>query len=593
MGLLDYLTTGAWDPPPPPVQRAHAQAASARVQAAQHDAQTHLSQSPTQSSGTLPCGLPRQTHPCDLKDLAITERKTVTKGKAPWVGEGEPPEERELPKTFTIVTTGTAEHDPYITGTIVEVTAGSANETVKTYIDLAIAPGPGFCSEETHPHLVVTGPDGKATVLKGATKHSLTVFRKGRATDANAVLQSFADVWPVRLGFQDYRVSALVCGVRKVGPSVRSQHAAIRVFPRDEWELELKAPSLFKAAVSHSTNSWDSANRTSKTSASVTLEGTTNTRSASVTRSSSASEVSWTAGAERHGGGSASGVERSYTVDRATSRAELSRKYTDTAHGVTGTIESKRASDGSRSLSIEAKEASEGIETRFSAELKRNGTVVVGLEWILAAINALRDIEKAVQDIWETIRKFKPKVGWDFKFGVEVFTGSLEGTWGYRESTDRRVFFAYAVKAKLVLLKVSLSAAFGVDLTIKGYGFAASIELKIDASVSVITEVERKKPEEPEWKFGHFRGNLPATATAKGMCVSDRVLSLRGSVESGFDAKGRLGADDHGLGLFVDKVEFKGIKLKGAATVIGLFDIDGEYEAMGKRVVSSNLRVPG
>lgn len=539
MGLYDYFFGPSTPPPPTAAQRAAAQRAAAQRAAAQRDAQARLSQSPTQRTGTLPCGLPIKVNPCDLKDLKITEVKNGS-GQAPWVGSEPEPKERQVPAAFFLTSRGTPNANPYVTGTIIEVTAGSPKDFRKTTINILIEEDYQFCTQETHPHLVVIDPLGKNTTLRGGKSHSIQVFRKSRGTDESR-FSSFVDIWPVRWGFQDYRISAWVCGVRKGGPAVRSQHTAIRVYPSDQWQLDIKAPSLFSGSIKHGTNTWDASNPTSKTTATATA----NLRN---------------------------------TV--ATAKGE--RSVSGGAASYTGSLESKAAggTDGE-------------LDTRVKVELKRNGDKVLGLDWILTAINALKNIEATVKSITDAIKKFKPKVGWDFSFGIEVLAGSLKATWGFKEHLDRRVFFAYSVSVKLTLLKVSFSVAFGVDLTIKGYGFIANIEGKIEGSLTVSADVERKTPDETQWKFARFKTDFPATLTAKGMAIHDRVLSLTAGAESGFESDGKVGFDPQGFGVQVTKIEFKGITLKGRAVVISLFDVDVDYKVMQKRIVGGPMRFPG
>ncbi len=538
MGLYDYFFGPSTPPPPTAAQRAAAQRAAAQRAAAQRDAQARLSQSPTQRTGTLPCGLPIEVHPCDLKDLKITESKNGS-AQAPWVGTEPEPKERIVPAAFFLTSKGTPLKNPYLTGSIIEVTAGAPKDFRKTTIEILIEEDYQFCAKENHPHLVVIDPLGKNTTLRGGKKHSIQVFRKSRGTDESR-FASFVDIWPVRWGFQDYRISAWVCGVRKGGPAVRSQHTAIRVYPADQWEFEVKAPSLFSASIKHGTNTWGG-NASSKTTATATAN-----------------------------------------LPHSINTAKGERSVAGGATTYTGSLESKAAGgqDGN-------------LDTRVKVELKRDGQKVLGLDWILTAINALKHIEATVKEIGDAIKKFKPKVGWDFSFGVEVLTGSLKATWGFKESLDRRVFFAYSVSVKLTLLKVSFSVAFGIDLTIKGYGFIANIEGKIDGSLAVSADVERKSIADPEWKFARFKTDFPASLTAKGMAIHDRVLSLSAGAESGFESDGKIGFDPQGFGVQVTKIEFKGITLKGRATVISLFDVDVDYKVMQKRIIGGPLRFPG
>ena len=83
------------------------------------------------------------------------------------------------------------------------------------------------------------------------------------------------------------------------------------------------------------------------------------------------------------------------------------------------------------------------------------------------------------------------------------------------------------------------------------------------------------------------------TLTARGMAIHDRVLSLSAGAESGFESDGKVGFDPQGFGVQVTKIEFKGITLKGRATVISLFDVDVDYKVMQKRKVGGPLRFPG
>lgn len=542
MGLYDYLF-GPSEAERAAAQRAEQQRAAAlraRQQRAraQQDAQARLCQSPTQRSGTLPCGVPIRSNPCDLLQLKVGERKTGL-GQAPWVGTDPEPRERANPVDFFITSTGTPNANPYRTGAIIEVTAGGPTNHPRTTITLTVVTNYQFCTQERHPHLVIVDPQGQNTTLRGETVHSFPVFRRGRATDNNRI-GGFLDIWPARWGHQDYRVNANVCGVRRGGAAVRSQNTVIRVYPADQWELDLRAPSLASGSVRHGTNTWDEANPTSRT----TLTGTVNTRdrvyTATGERNASGGEAAWT--------GSASG------------RAAGNRNN--------------------------------NIETRVRAELKRNGQSVLGLDWILGAVNAFRNIERTINEIWEAIRNFRPKVGWDFNFSLEVLTGQLKATWGFKENLDRRVFFAYSISVRLVLLKVSLSVGFGVDLTIRGYGFIANIEGKIEANFTVSADVERKSIAEPEWKFARFRSDFPVTLTARGMAIHDRVLSLSAGAETGFESDGRVGFDAQGFGVHVTKIEFKGITLKGRATVVSLFDVDVDYRVMQKRQIGGPLRFP-
>lgn len=594
MGLMDFLTTGSWAPPPPPTVRRQAQRAQTQARTAQNDARAHLSQCNTQTTGTLPCGLPIQAHPCDLKDLKVTERKTPTKAKARWVGEGGPPEEREMPAAFTIVTGGNPNRNPYRTNTVIEVTAGGRRDAVKTFIDVLIEEDYRFCAEHKHPTLVVRSPpdpQAAVTTLAATKKYPLTVYRKARLTDRNAAASSLLDIWPVRLGFQDYQIDAQVCGARKTGRAVGSQHATIRVYPNDEWEFEVKAPSLFKTTRTNS--SYLGGSSTSSVTTTVNDRHGANTSTQTV--SSTARSVSYSSSASTSDGRRGS-FEYKASVDGAVVRRELTRRYSNEETGLSVSASSSVKSAANVAIRRDRLEVSaaerEAWEPRFEVQLKRNGEAVLALESIVNAINAARNIVKTVKDVIDAIKKFTPP-GVSVTFGIEAFTGSLTGAWGYKEWTDQKVFFAFAIKVQLMLLKVTFITTLGLDWTIKGYGLKLTLDFKLEGSAAVSTEVKRKAPREVEWSVVRYQYDLPASVTATFMVVHDRVAHANGSVESGFDLSGWVGANKEGFGVTIGQLQFKGIVVKYSVKVLGIFEIPNrEYTVLDKKTLLQGLRIP-
>ncbi len=545
---------------PPAQQRAAAVATQTRVQAAQRDAQTNLSPAPTQSTGTLPCGLPITVQPCDLKNLQVKERKTARYERARTGGESEA-DERVLPADFEIRTGGGRDANPYDNNTVIEVTGGIAADSAKTSIELVIGEDYQFCARSQHPHLIVRPEGAPAQVMRGVKRHTMFVYRRPRVTDG-ADARNFLDVWPARWGFQAYFVSAEVCGARRGGPAVRSQHTTIRVYPNEQWELEINAPSLLSLSGRRTTDRrTGEVVRSSEVQVNLPRSNMTDTH----TRTTNASGV----------------------------RQEQSRAYTDN-RGAGFALDRQASGPGALGdqsyRNIDGSPAGE-LRTRFTAELKRNGVAVASLQNIVAAINAFKDLEGAVRSAFEALSALS-RVGWTLDFGAEFFTGTFKATWGFKEWTDRRVFFSYTLAVHIVLFKLRVSLAFGIDMTVRGYGFVANIEGKVEGMLSVGAQLERKKPQDPEWGLARYKGDVPATLTARGMAIEERVLSLRGSVETGLEAEGKVVVDQQGPAVLLDKLEFKGVLLKGRAIVISYFDVDVEYRAVHKRELVTNKRIP-
>lgn len=598
MGLLDwfYGTTQSPPPPPPPrpVQRARTQCASGQLAHAQADAQRRLNQSPTATNGRLPCGLPIQSEPCDLKTFTVTELRPAKK-KAPWVGPSKvPPEERTHPAKFVFAAGGTSKQNPYVSGTLIEVVAGGKNENTKTTLTLAITTDLKFCRTKKHPTIRVTEPDGKVTLHQGKLSATLAVYRAARVSDTRGWLAAFPEIWAFSITPAVYRIDAEVCGVRPRGHAVRSQHTAIRVYPEDQWELELTCPPLLNGGAKRSTNRLDKSVKWS-VEGGVNLPG----MSASVSRESSRSPE-----------GTESKFEASYSRNQGDSRSTHSYSYNrengQVVHRELSTVNRDRQTGEGVAFKRDAHNAiapmsPEWIEvlppaddpSKFKLVLKRNDVEINALDKVMAVINGIKHISETLQSIWQAIRQFKPKIGWDFSFEFEILTGFFKASWGWKEYTDRRVFMGYALEVGIQVFKVEMKLAFGIDLTIKGYGFVLKAEGSIEASFKVKVSFERKTPDEHEFSPKKIEGESKVKLQVVCTVGSSRWVNITGGIESGFAVDGEVIKDSKGLGLAVEKILFKGMTAKGRAVVVGWLDWSGQIKLMNEKQIGGPIRLPG
>lgn len=600
MGLLDWFYgTPAKPPPPPPprtVQRARTQGASGQLARAQTDAQCRLNQSPTPANGRLPCGLPVPTDPCDLKTFTVTENRTKTTLDAPWIGPSKtPPKERTHPARFEFAKGGTRTQNPYLSGTILEVVAGGPRDNKKTTLALAIATDHPFCKTRKHPIIRVTDPKGAVTLHEGKLNASLIVYRPARVSDTRGWAAAFWEIWAFSVRPAVYRIDAEVCGVRPRGGAVKSQHTAVRVYPDDQWELELTCPPLATASVKRSTNRGDQSVKWTST-AGLNLPGVNASVNRTSTTTPQGSNSSVNASLDNRWGDTRS--TRTYTSSRENGqlvRQDFTAAYRDPKTGAGFALRegADRGGNWTPQWYESLAPSSEPLSTRFKMIVKRNGAKVDIIDQVVGIINAINNIVQTLQDIWKAIKSFKPKVGWDFSFDFQVLTGFFKATWGWKEHTNHQVFMGYALDVGIQVFKVEMKLAFGVDLTIKGYGFVLKAEGSIEALFKVKASFERKTPAAPEFSPKKIEGDSKAKLEVTCTVGSSRWVQITGGVESGFSCEGYVVKDAKGLGLDVQKIKFKGLKAKGRAVVIGWLDWTGEIKLMDEKQVGGPLRLPG
>ena len=128
------------------------------------------------------------------------------------------------------------------------------------------------------------------------------------------------------------------------------------------------------------------------------------------------------------------------------------------------------------------------VATAKSIEISHNGSDITKSFKVAEFIEFVADIRSKVMDVVEFVQglaKQSPSIGWTFTFSLELFSGSLEYSWGYKEwAKDHTVYRMWKIEASLTVISCRLELAFGVSLLkakAQVYG-AISGDLKISAS---------------------------------------------------------------------------------------------------------------
>ena len=209
---------------------------------------------------------------------------------------------------------------------------------------------------------------------------------------------------------------------------------------------------------------------------------------------------------------------------------------------------------------------------RPGLKLLRNGLEEAGAADLSQVINTILEIKQLIEMIKGTILSIKVKVGWYFDLDYTLLEGTLTGTWGWREHTDHRAFFGYAVKVDLTILELTAGIGFGLDVSVDfGLGTAgliAKVDGTITARFSLSASVEHSSPDSASLDAGEARieGSCHASISAHVMALHPTVFELYGEVKTGLELEGGLEVDEH-KGFCVDAAAtWTGITAYGRAT---------------------------
>lgn len=202
-----------------------------------------------------------------------------------------------------------------------------------------------------------------------------------------------------------------------------------------------------------------------------------------------------------------------------------------------------------------------GLEEADAAELSR-------------IINTILEIKQLIEEIKGTLLSVKVKVGWYFNLDYTLLEGELTGTWGWREYTDHRAFFGYAINVDLTILELTAGIGFGIDISIdfklKQVGLIAKVDGSVTARFALAASVEHSSPDSPSFNDGEakIKGSCHASISAHLMALHPTVFELYGEVETGMEIEGGLKVSNQD-GFYIDAVaRWTGVTAYGRATGI-------------------------
>ena len=334
-------------------------------------------------------------------------------------------------------------------------------------VTVKLSGGPGY-HDASHPKLTLTQPPaiGAAVVVKGKTSHDFKVeYTPGWFEQRLKQATSLGFVGAIKQFFFPpalvYGLAVETCGVRKSGHTFVGMQHAIHVYPGDSFKLALSLPSVKKVE---------------RTSSKLT-EGkeTVRERSETVTRGYGA--TSHMRGEELRTGAGTSYTAKESVSDRRDG-IEHARTLSEKGGGFSDTEEYKAGKATDRAH----------VATAKSFEISHNNNDITRSFKVAEFIEFVADIRAKCMDVIEFIQaigKKSPQVGWSFSFSLELFSGTLEYSWGYKEwAKDHTVYRYWKIEAGLTVISCRLELAFGVTLLkakAQIYG-AISGDLKISAS---------------------------------------------------------------------------------------------------------------
>jgi len=337
-------------------------------------------------------------------------------------------------------------------------------------ITVKISGGPGY-HDGKHPMITLTPPaaiGGEPVVVHGKTSHNFKIaytqgwfeqrLKASKGLGFGGALKQLFFPAPLAYGL---RVEA--CGARKQGATFAALAQSIHAYPGDIFKIALSLPAV-KKVEKQSFSGKEGASTVKESSQTVSkgYQGSSHTKSEALST----------------GGPTQSYAIKETVIDRR-GGVEQTQKVTQSQDGTlayTDDIEAKKAGDHA------------AMATAKSIEISRNDADITHSFKIAEFIEFVADLREKCMDVIDFIRALankSPKIGWSLSFSLELLSGTLEYSWGYKEwSKDHTVYRYWKIEAALTVISCKLELACGVELLkakAQVYG-ALSADLKVSAS---------------------------------------------------------------------------------------------------------------
>lgn len=336
-------------------------------------------------------------------------------------------------------------------------------------ITVQISGGPGY-HDGKHPMITLTPPTaiGAPVVVHGETTHKFKIaytpgwfeqrLKAGSGLGFGGALKQLFFPSPLV-----YSLRVAACGTRPQGPNFAALAQTINAYPGDIFKISLNLPSVKKVERQSFSGK----------------EGASRVQESSQTVSEGYKGTSHMQGDELRTGG----PTQSYAVKE---------KVVDRGSGVEQTQKVSQGPDGALVFTDDIKGAKAGegpaLATAKSFKITRNDGDISQSFKVAELINFIADLRAKCMDVVDFIRGVadrSPKIGWSLSFSLELLSGSLDYSWGYKEwPKDHTVYRFWKIEASLTVISCKLELAFGAQLLkakAQIYG-ALSADLKVSAS---------------------------------------------------------------------------------------------------------------
>ena len=437
-------------------------------------------------------------------------------------------------------------------------------------LTIKISGGPGY-HDAKHPMLTLTPPaviGGAPVVVHGQTSHTFKIaythgwfeqrLKSSSGLGFGGALKQFFYPAPV---VYDLRVAA--CGSRKTGATFAALAQSIHAYPGDIFKISLTLPS-FKKVEKQSFSGKEGASRVQESSQTVSkgFEGSSHTK-----------------GDELRTGG----PTQSYAIKE---------KVVNRHGGVEQTEKVTQGADGNLTHSDDYKAAKAGdsaaLATTKSIKITRDDGDITSSFKIAEFIDLVADLRAKCMDVIDFIRALadkSPKIGWSLSFSLELLSGSLEYSWGYKEwPKDHTVYRYWKIEAALTVISCKLEVAFGAQLL--------KDKAQIYGSVTADLKVKASKEANPD-AVG-LAASVSAALTPGGEIgvrggLGDWIEVI-GKVNAGFEGSTKIDLSpfkwtfkielSEGKGTFVARSKL-GLSYEGKATLWDKRDILSERTIIG------------
>jgi hypothetical protein len=194
-------------------------------------------------------------------------------------------------------------------------------------------------------------------------------------------------------------------------------------------------------------------------------------------------------------------------------------------------------------------------------------------------IEYLGKILKLVSDffaLFGEVQNSVPRFGFSAMFDVGAFEGELKWRWGWKEFTDRQVFFWEQVALNLNVFRVAMRLEFGARWHVMGLKFEAVAYLTLDMKLAWEKTFQREAPGaslagDNAWTTARSAADVGLSA----VLGHENFVSAGAVVKTGLRARVRWFHDERG-GLEYEAFAM-GVSAKITVTVVGYSAVDKEW----------------